>query len=84
MHGATNTQDSDRPILLRVAARESGSGMREPYAVKVVRTVLERGEDDNIFSQFDEGMIRQGDRAQANYVVLRRYISHILSHWFFG
>jgi hypothetical protein len=41
--------------------------MREPYAVKAARTVPGRGEDDNIFSLLDEGMIRQGDRAQANY-----------------
>ena len=43
--------------------------MREPYAVKVARTVPGREEDDNIFSLFDEEVIRQGDGAQTNYKI---------------
>ena len=37
----------------RSAARPSGCEMREPYAVKVARTVPGRGEGGNTFSLFD-------------------------------
>jgi len=39
-------------LSLCYAARESGSEMREPYALKGARKVPRRGEDGNIFSLF--------------------------------
>ncbi len=36
-----------------MSARETGSGMREPYALKGACTVPGRGEDGDILSLFD-------------------------------